>query len=69
VSYEEHDDGIEIDGTVLAVTDKAILLDISGHGQEWIPISQIMDGDDSPAKGEEIELTITTWIAEQKGLS
>jgi len=51
------------------VTDKAILLDISGHGQEWIPISQIMDGDDSPAKGEEIELTITTWIAEQKGLS
>jgi len=63
----DDDEGYEIEGEVLAVTDKAILLKIDGHGQEWIPKSQILDGDDSPAKGEIIELTITTWIAEQKG--
>lgn len=64
----EDDEAFEIEGEVCAVTDKAILIDIDGHGKEWIPISQILDGDDSPAKGDVIELTITTWIAEQKGL-
>lgn len=67
MSFED-DEGFEIEGEVYAVTDKAILIRIGGHGQVWIPKSQILDGDDSPAKGDVIELTITTWIAEQKGL-
>jgi len=67
VSYED-DEGVEIEGEVLAVTDKAILLNLENGGQEWIPKSQILDGEEFPDKGDHIELTITTWIAEQKGL-
>lgn len=66
MGYED-DEGFEIEGEVLAVTDKAILLKIDGHSQEWIPKSQILDGEEFPDKGDHIELTVTTWIAEQKG--
>lgn len=68
MSYED-DEGVEIEGEVYAVTDKAILIDIESHGQEWIPKSQIIEGEEFPEKNEFIELTITTWIAEQKGIS
>lgn len=47
---------------VLAETAKAILIEVNRE-EIWIPLSQVRDRDD-----EASELTMTAWIAKEKGL-
>lgn len=47
---------------VLVETAKAILIDVNGE-EIWIPLSQVTNRDD-----EASELTMTAWIAKEKGL-
>jgi hypothetical protein len=52
-----------------AETDKALLCRVEGR-KEWIPKSQISPEDvDQYQKGDrDVEIPVTSWIAEQKGL-
>ena len=55
---------------VKAETDKALLLVIDGvEGEYWIPLSQIADSDDYKKGDENVTISVTEWIANQKGLS
>jgi hypothetical protein len=52
---------------VVAETENALLLEIDGD-QHWIPRSQI-DGPDKYEKGDKgVTVSVTEWIAKQKGL-
>ena len=58
----------EFDGVVCeAETEKALLVIIGGD-KHWMPKSQIRDGSEVNAKGDEGKLVVTEWIAEQKGI-
>ena len=52
---------------VKAETDRAILCDIDGD-EHWIPKSQISDDSEVYQDGDEGDLVITEWLANQKGL-
>ena len=52
--------------TILLHTERAIKVDYQGE-ELWIPKSQIEDVDDLPARGNS-EITVTAWIAKEKGL-
>lgn len=53
-------------------TEDAILVKIEGyeknHGQVWIPQSQVHDDSEVSKRGDEGDLIISQWIAEQKGI-
>lgn len=49
-------------------TDAAFLV-IIDNDQFWLPKSQIADADDYNAGDEDVTLSITEWIANEKGLS
>ena len=49
-------------------TDAAIQVVIEG-AKHWIPKSQIDDDSEVNEEGDEGQLVITEWIAEQKGLA
>jgi len=51
----------------IAESEKAIKVVIDGEAH-WIPQSQIHDDSEVWKKGDEGELVVTQWIAEQKGL-
>ncbi len=55
---------------VVRRTEAALLIDF-GENEEWIPLSQV-DGDSeidsASAEDDEGEITITAWIAVEKGL-
>lgn len=50
------------DYEVLAETAKAILIEVNRE-EIWLPLSQVRDRDDAAG-----ELTMTAWIAKEKGL-
>lgn len=52
---------------IVQETDKAFLCLIDG-AQVWLPKSQIADADDYDAGDEDVTLSVTEWIAAQKGL-
>lgn len=54
---------------VLRATEKAVLVDIPDVGEFWIPQSQIDDRSECWKEGDEGELWISQWIAEQKGIA
>jgi hypothetical protein len=55
------------DVTIKRETDKALL--IVWEGEEfWIPLSQIADAGDYHQGDEHCNLSITEWIAKQKGI-
>ena len=59
--------GVEIEVTVLRETDKALLVMITESKEEiWLPRSQVVEGE--IAVGDSGSLTITDWIAREKGL-
>ena len=58
---------IDVD-RILKVTDKALLVRI-GEEEHWLPLSQIADADDYEEGDVDLTLSITEWIAEQKGLT
>lgn len=50
---------------------KALLVDIDGEGEHWIPFSQICDSSDIDENSEREEcgvITVSEWIALEKGL-
>ena len=49
------------------VTDKALLAVIDGD-EYWLPLSQIADSDDYEGGETDVTLSITEWIAKEKGL-
>lgn len=49
-------------------TDKAILCAVDGvDGEHWIPLSQICDPDDYEEGMENCTMSVTEWIAREKG--
>lgn len=48
---------------------KALLVAVPDHGEVWFPQSQIDDRSDVYREGDEGDLWISQWIAEQKGLA
>jgi hypothetical protein len=64
----EFKEKVWIDGvTAKKETDKALLVEIDGD-EHWIPKSQIDDDSEVYQEGDEGELVVSLWIAEQKGL-
>lgn len=52
----------------ITATDAAVLIHIEDHGNVWIPQSHIHDDSEVSKPGDEGDLIITQWIAEQKGI-
>lgn len=66
MSFDKTKNAITLHGTVMRETDAAILfLDDKTDEELWLPKSQIVEQDLST--GTDI-VTITEWIAKQKGL-
>ena len=53
---------------ILKETDKAFLVRLPDEEEVWIPYSQIADYEDYNAGDEDGELSVTEWIAKEKGL-
>jgi hypothetical protein len=53
---------------ILQETDKAFLCLIDGE-QHWIPKSQVSDPDDYYAGDKDCCISVTEWLAKEKGLS
>ena len=60
----------EVSGTLAAVSDKAILVDVGSRGEHWIPRSVIEDGDDYKEDdiGEDLEFMVESWFVDKEGL-
>lgn len=56
------------DALVKVKTQKAILVDVDGEDY-WIPLSQVDEESEVFEKGDQGDLIITEWIAQQKGLT
>ncbi len=54
---------------VVKETDAAFLLRLDDGEEHWIPISQISDPEDYQEGDENVSMSITEWIAEQKGIA
>jgi hypothetical protein len=52
---------------VLRETEKAYLI-VVGYDQIWIPKSQMCLDDELEAGDEDVEIFVTRWITEEKGL-
>lgn len=52
---------------IKVVTDKAMLV-VIGDEEHWLPLSQVADPDDYAVGDEDLTLSVTEWIARQKGL-
>ena len=63
-------DPVTVEGKVLYVGEKAVKL-WTPIGDEWIPLSQILESDpeiDELEEGDEATLIIPRWLAREKGL-
>lgn len=56
------------DCNVLVVTPKAVLIEVADE-KHWFPVSQLADGEDhNLEEGDKgITISVTEWIAKQKG--
>lgn len=52
-------------GTVVRVTDRALLIDMEGS-REWYPRS-VVTGGDSMDEGEDVEVEVERWFAKKQG--
>ncbi len=52
---------------VLRVTERAALLDVNGE-EVWVPLSQVADAADLSAGPGERTVSVTEWVAREKGL-
>jgi hypothetical protein len=52
---------------VIRETENAFLIRYEGE-EIWIPRSQLADADDYAAGDEDVTLSVTEWIAKQKGI-
>lgn len=53
--------------SVVAETDKALLINYKDE-EYWIPVSQISGADAYDAGDTDVTISITKWIANQKGI-
>lgn len=53
---------------ILRETDKAFLIELDGE-EYWIPMSQVADPEDYQEGDVDVELSITEWIAGEKGIA
>ena len=60
-------DCITIDGVILAMTEKAIMLDLDDR-QPWLPKSQI-EITGTCEIGEEVSVDVPNWLCERCGIS
>lgn len=63
------DDTTTIEGTIIGMSGKAILLKVEAPGGEteaWVPISQI-EYDLSATRGSLTEVEMPVWLARDKG--
>lgn len=56
---------IEIEGEVIIETDLAIMINAEGGDEIWLPKSQL---EDWPDVGDEGEILLPRWLAEEKEL-
>jgi hypothetical protein len=61
-----NDNTVEIDATIERETDKAYLLDVGEPDKVWMPKSQVRDV--QRGSGRLVKMTVTEWIANEKGL-
>lgn len=56
---------------VVKRTDAALLLRLADEdaSEHWIPLSQVSDADDYEEGDADCTVSVTRWIANQKGLS
>jgi hypothetical protein len=55
--------------TVKKKTDRAFLLVLDDDEEYWIPISQVSDADDYEEGDEDVSISISEWIAGEKGIA
>lgn len=53
---------------VLRESDKALLVRLEDGREEWLPFSQISEPDDYKVGDRNVTISITSWLANQKGL-
>jgi hypothetical protein len=53
--------------SVKAVTERAILVEYEGE-ELWFPLSQVSEGDQYENGDEGVTISVTEWIADQKGI-
>ncbi len=53
---------------IVRETDKAFLLRLEDGREEWVPFSQISDPGDYSEGDEDCCISVTQWLADQKGL-
>lgn len=53
---------------ILRETDKALQIRFESGEEHWIPLSQIADADDYSEGDTNGSISITEWIANEKGL-
>lgn len=53
---------------VVRETDSAFLLRLEGGEEEWFPKSQVSDSGDYQEGDKDCTISVTKWIADQKGL-
>ena len=49
-------------------TAKALLVELEDGEELWLPRSQISEGEKYDAGDEDVTISISAWIAQQKGL-
>ncbi len=52
---------------IIKVTEKAVLLEWDDE-QHWVPTSQISDAETLEAGDQGVTVSVTEWIAQQRGL-
>jgi hypothetical protein len=53
---------------VVRVTEKALLVRVDDE-EHWLPTSQVCDAEDYAEGDEDCTISITNWLANEKGLS
>lgn len=54
---------------ILHETDKAFRIKLKSGEETWMPKSQVSDADNYNVGDKNLTLSVTEWIASQKGLS
>lgn len=62
---QSNENTVEIECVVKRETEKALLIDHGGEAEIWMPKSQVRNVVKGP---KSVTLTITEWIANEKGL-
>lgn len=53
---------------IVRETDSAFLVRLESGDEHWVPKSQISDPEDYEVGDEDVTISITEWLAQQKGL-